>query len=255
MLVYLDNYLSADPEAATRMAAEKTRARGAFGFGRPRMARPARSPEQGQGRRRGLNENYAREIMELHTLGVDGGYTQKDVTEVARCFTGWTIRDLRRDDPRFVFDERLHDRGDKTVLGQRIKGGGQDEGERVIHLLATQPATAHFISYKLARRFVADEPPPALVDRAAATFQRTSGDIRAVVETIVTSPEFRDPAGGARGRAPGWRPWAHGARVRVGVERARAWRIATWGCVPAAAADRLQGHADAWVSTSGLLAR
>src|SRR6185436_16452603 len=144
---------------------------------------------------RGLNENYAREVMELHTLGVDGGYTQKDVTEVARALTGWTIAGLRDGgEPRFVFRARLHDRGDKQILGQKVKGGGQEEGEQVLHRLATHPSTARFISLKLARRFVADDPPKELVDRAAETFRRTDGDIRAVVKTIVTSPEFDSPA-------------------------------------------------------------
>jgi uncharacterized protein (DUF1800 family) len=127
----------------------------------------ARPEGQAPPRKRGLNENYAREIMELHTLGVDGGYTQKDVTEVARCFTGWTMRNPRHGEPTFFFNDRIHDRGDKVVLGHRIRGGGKNEDDEVIHLLATQPATARFISYKLARRFVADEPPKALVDRAA----------------------------------------------------------------------------------------
>ena len=177
MLFYLDNWLSTDPNANV-------------GGGRGRlMRRPAGAAK----RKAGLNENYAREIMELHTLGVDGGYTQKDVTEVARCLTGWTIRGLRQNDPRFVFLDAVHDHGDKVVLGHRIEPGGIKEGEEVIHLLATHPATARFISYKLARRFVADEPPAALVDRAAATFRKTDGDIREVVRTIVTSPEFFAP--------------------------------------------------------------
>ena len=120
--------------------------------------------------------------MELHTLGVDGGYTQKDVTEVARCFTGWTIRGLRGRRPaRSPSTRASTTAATRSVLGQRIKGGGQDEGEQVLHLLATHPSTARFISHKLARRFVADEPPAALVDRAAETFRRTDGDIRAVV--------------------------------------------------------------------------
>ena len=131
----------------------------------PGQARPGQGQGQGQGRKRGLNENYAREVMELHTLGVDGGYTQKDVTEVARCFTGWTIRGLRQDHPEFVFDDRIHDGKEKLILGHVIKGGGQKEGEKVLHMLATHPATARFISTKLARRFVADEPPASVVDR------------------------------------------------------------------------------------------
>jgi tetratricopeptide (TPR) repeat protein len=117
--------------------------------------------------KRGLNENYAREIMELHTLGVDGGYTQKDVAEVARCLTGWTIRGLREGRPEFYFFPRLHGRGEKVVLGTAIRASAEDEGRGVIHLLASHPATARLIATKLARKLVADEPPRALVDRAA----------------------------------------------------------------------------------------
>jgi uncharacterized protein (DUF1800 family) len=144
-------------------------------------------------RRRGLNENYAREIMELHTLGVDGGYTQEDVREVARCFTGWTL--LRpRADAEFHFEPRLHDSGAKTVLGTRIPaGGGVDDGIKVIDILARQPATAKFIATKLVRRFVADEPPASLVNQAAETFRRSDGDIRAVIRAIVSAPEFYAP--------------------------------------------------------------
>ncbi|MBI2555741.1 MAG: DUF1800 domain-containing protein, partial [Candidatus Rokubacteria bacterium] len=139
---------------------------------------------------KGLNENYARELMELHTLGVDGGYTQKDVIEVARCFTGWTI-DRPRDGGGFVFRPVAHDNGEKVVLGHRIPaGGGQRDGEMVIDILARHPSTAKFIATKLVRRFVADEPPAALVARVADTYTRTDGDIRAMLVTVVTSPEF-----------------------------------------------------------------
>jgi len=142
------------------------------------------------GRRMGLNENYARELMELHTLGVDGGYTQQDVIEVARCFTGWTI-DRPQQGGGFIFRPLAHDRGAKRVLGQVIPaGGGQQDGERVIDILVRHEATARFIATKLARRFVSDDPPAALVERAAATFRRTDGDVRAVLATIFTSPEF-----------------------------------------------------------------
>jgi uncharacterized protein (DUF1800 family) len=142
------------------------------------------------GRRLGLNENYARELMELHTVGVDGGYTQQDVIEVARCFTGWTI-DRPQQGGGFIFRSQAHDRGTKRVLGQVIPaGGGQEEGERVIEILTRHEATARFIATKLARRFVSDDPPAALVERAAATFRRSDGDIRAVLTTIFTSPEF-----------------------------------------------------------------
>ena len=128
--------------------------------------------------------------MELHTLGVDGGYTQKDVTEVARCFTGWTIVQPQRGG-RFVFNPRLHDNGQKVVLGVTIPaGGGEEDGEKVLDILAHHPATAHFISKKLAMRFVADDPPPALVERMAQTFLKSDGDIRAVLETMFNSKEF-----------------------------------------------------------------
>ncbi len=140
--------------------------------------------------KRGLNENYGRELMELHTLGVDGGYTQKDVTEVARCFTGWTIREPRRGGG-FEFNEKQHDQGEKHVLGYTIPaGGGMNDGYKVIEILAHQPATAHFISKSLAIRFVADNPPAALVDRMAATFTKTDGDLREVMRTMLHSPEF-----------------------------------------------------------------
>ena len=143
-----------------------------------------------KGTRRGLNENYGRELMELHTLGVDGGYTQADVTEVARCFTGWSI-DRPDQGGGFIFRPRAHDRGAKRVLGQIIPAGGDvTDGVRVIDILSRHPSTARFVSTKLVRRFVSDDPPALLVDRAAVTFRDTDGDIRAVLETIFTSPEF-----------------------------------------------------------------
>ena len=171
MLFYLDNWQSAAGGTA------------------PRPGRRGRTMDTPQ-RRRGLNENYGRELMELHTLGVDGGYTQQDVVNVARAFTGWTI-----DQPRlgggFRFDERLHDDDEKVVLGHTLKaGGGQSDGERVLDILASHPSTATFIATKLTRRFVADVPPAALVTRAAARFRDTGGDIREVLRTILTSPEF-----------------------------------------------------------------
>ena len=147
--------------------------------------------DNARSRANALNENYAREIMELHTLGVDGGYTQKDVTELARVFTGWSI------DPRtgtFIFRSRMHDRGEKAVLGVRFAaGGGIEEGERMIHILAKQPVTAHHIALQLCQRLVSDNPPKALVDRVAKTFLATDGDLRASVKAVVTSPEFWDP--------------------------------------------------------------
>jgi uncharacterized protein (DUF1800 family) len=148
-----------------------------------------------RGRKAGLNENYARELMELHTLGVDGGYTQRDVTEVARAFTGWTI-DRPQTDGHFIFRPGMHDTGEKIVLGQRIPAGGgrddggRDDGERVIEILTRHPATARFIATKLVRRFVSDTPPPALVARVAGTYASTGGDIPAMLRTIFESPEF-----------------------------------------------------------------
>jgi uncharacterized protein (DUF1800 family) len=189
MLFYLDNFLSADPRAPDRMAAERAaRQMQHRGFGRPW---PPRAPQQQQAKKnvRGLNENYGRELMELHTLGVDGGYTQKDVTEVARCFTGWTI-DKPREYADFKFDERLHDPDPKIVLGKKIHAGGMKDGEQVIELLARHASTAKFISTKLARRFVSDTPPPTLVERMAQTFRSSDGDIHAVLKTMIYSPEF-----------------------------------------------------------------
>ncbi|HEY1239869.1 MAG TPA: DUF1800 domain-containing protein [Bryobacteraceae bacterium] len=145
---------------------------------------------RGGRRRNGLNENYGRELLELHTLGVDGGYTQKDVTEVARCFTGWTIKQPQLGG-EFTFNPRQHDDGEKIVLGTRIPaGGGIHDGEKVLDILSRRPATAHFISRKLATRFVADDPPSSLVDRMAQTFLKSDGDLRAVLKTMIESKEF-----------------------------------------------------------------
>jgi uncharacterized protein (DUF1800 family) len=144
-------------------------------------------------RRRGINENYARELLELHTLGVDGGYTQQDIVDVARAFTGWTV--ARQGSPGFRFAPSLHDRDAKTILGHALKaGGGVDDGKRVLDVVAQHPSTARHVSFKLVQRFVSDVPPPHLVERAAQTFQRTNGNLRDVVRVIVTSPEFFDPA-------------------------------------------------------------
>jgi uncharacterized protein (DUF1800 family) len=186
MLFYLDNFLSADPRAAERQGMQRSMRQQAR-RGRYDRPIPPRPPQQKN--TRGLNENYGRELMELHTLGVDGGYTQKDVTEVARCFTGWTI-DKPREYADFKFDERLHDPDPKLVLGKKINAGGMRDGEQVIDLLAHHPSTAKFISTKLARRFVSDNPPPTLVARMAQAFQSGDGDIRAVMKAMIYSPEF-----------------------------------------------------------------
>jgi uncharacterized protein (DUF1800 family) len=188
MLFYLDNFQSVSPNAN----------RG----GDRQMLRP----QQPQKQRRGINENYARELMELHTLGVDGGYTQKDVQEVARCFTGWTIFQPRgggaavnamrgeagrRNAGTFFFNARVHDDGEKTVLGHKIPaGGGIKDGLMVLDILAHHPSTAKFIATKLVRHFVADNPPPALVDRVAAAFTKSDGDIRETLKAIFFSREF-----------------------------------------------------------------
>jgi uncharacterized protein (DUF1800 family) len=194
MLFYLDNWMSADPNGPHGPARPMPRfgGRRAFGggFGFPAMpAQPANARQVPKG----LNENYGRELMELHTLGVEGGYTQKDVTEVARALTGWTIRNPRLGG-EFAFEPRLHDQGQKVVLGHVIKaGGGEEDGEQVLDILARHPATARFIATKLARRFVDDTPPPALVDRLAARFRETDGDLRQVMRTLLASPEFLSP--------------------------------------------------------------
>src|SRR6202040_3978659 len=146
-------------------------------YGRPRAPRP----NQGK-RTSGLNENYGRELMELHTLSVNGGYSQRDVTEVAKVFTGWTI-DKPEEGGGFRFDPRMHEPGSKFVLGRKIKDKGEGEGYEVLHLLATSRQTAHFISLQLAQRFMADDPPDALVDRMAKTFLKKKGDIREVLST------------------------------------------------------------------------
>jgi uncharacterized protein (DUF1800 family) len=209
MLFYLDNHLSVDPQAA-ELAANAARRRQANG--------DVQQPPAAQ-RRRGLNENYARELLELHTLGVDGGYTQKDIVEVARALTGWTIaqpgrgrqgaparRAARRaggqQPPQdqammlagvgtFTFTPRLHDAREKVVLGTTLKaGGGIDDGERVLDIVAAHPSTARHIATKLVRRFVSDNPPDALVARVAARFTETDGNLREVVRAVITSPEF-----------------------------------------------------------------
>jgi uncharacterized protein (DUF1800 family) len=181
MLFYLDNWQSVGPESELAQNGPQRRVGPRTRFFRP--------PPRAKNRPSGLNENYAREIMELHTLGVDGGYTQKDVTELAKVLTGWSIERPQLGGG-FHFNERAHEPGDKFVLGRRINEHGEKEGEEMLDILAHEPATAKFISRKLAMRFVSDNPPPSLVDRMADTFLKKDGDIREVLRTMFHSPEF-----------------------------------------------------------------
>jgi uncharacterized protein (DUF1800 family) len=283
MLFYLDNWMSADPNGRLGTGLRPTGTGDLSPGSRPRIVRgpfggrsgtglrprtpgdlsPAPHPRpqpQGKNAPKGLNENYGRELMELHTLGVDGGYTQKDVTEVARAFTGWTI-DKPRQGGGFRFEPRIHDQGQKVVLGHVIKaGGGQGDGEQVLDLLARHPSTARFLATKLVRRFVSDTPPATLVDRAAARFRETDGDLREVMRTILTSQEF-------------WSPDAYRAKVKTPVEfvasalRATAadvqdatplvrtlqqFGMPLYMCQPPTG---YKDTADAWVNTGALVAR
>jgi uncharacterized protein (DUF1800 family) len=267
MLFFLDNWQNSAPADAQTMDSRPqlmNRRPNSLRPGARRAAvfpQPPRPAQAAQNRRpRGINENYARELMELHTLGVDGGYTQKDVQEVARAFTGWTIQNPRLGGG-FMFEPRLHDDGEKLILGHRIKaGGGKHDGEEVLDILAAHPSTSQFIATKLARRFVSDTPPKSLVDRAAKRFHETDGDIREVVRTIVTSPEFFSAE-------------AYRAKVKTPFEfvvsAVRATGTETASGLPLAAALRTLGmplymcqpptgyadRADAWVNTGALLAR
>jgi len=187
MLMFLDNWESIAP--------------GVFDIG-PFAGQPQALALQLQRQAHGLNENYGRELMELHTLGVDGGYTQKDVIAVARCFSGWTIK-RPYENPEFVFAGFMHDPDEKEVLGHKIAAGGEQDGLQVIDILAHHPSTAKFISKKLAQRFVADDPPQPLIDRMALTFTKTDGDLRAVYQTMFSSPEFlSDGAWTAKMKSP-----------------------------------------------------
>ena len=187
MLFYLDNAQSTADEAHRPARPIPFRREFAVLLG---MRGGAGNPNRSSG---GLNENYARELLELHTLGVDGGYTQKDVTELARVLTGWSIGRPEQGSG-FVFRAPLHDIGTKTVLGTPFPpGGGIEEGESMIRILARHPSTARHIAFQLCRRFVADDPPKALVDRVAKRFLETGGDLRETVRAVVTSEEFFDP--------------------------------------------------------------
>jgi uncharacterized protein (DUF1800 family) len=250
MLNYLDNASSIGPHSRAASPGPETYGR----FARPR-------PRQ-QNKASGLNENYARELMELHTVGVNGGYTQHDVTEVARVFTGWTLgagpgggQPIRAE-----FDMSKHEPGDKMVLGVKIKQDGPEEGMKVLHLLATSPQTAHFISTKLAIRFVSDDPPPAMVERMAQAFLKTNGDIRQVLVAMIQSPEFFSRA-------------TYRAKVKtpqdyvISAVRASGAEVQSAGALAAAIAELGQplygmqtpnGYsmkADPWNSTAALISR
>jgi uncharacterized protein (DUF1800 family) len=244
MLLYLDNSSSMGPDSP---AAEKAK------------ITAARRPDSKKAAPEGLNENYARELMELHTLGVNGGYTQADVTQVARVLTGWTVDKPQRGGG-FRFDENRHEPGAKKVLGKKIKENGEQEGRELLHLLATRPATAKFISHKLAVRFVGDDPPPALVDRLATSYLSSGGDISAVLQTLFHAPEF-------------WSNTIYRAKVKTPIEfvvsAARAGNAAAdnmqplvnalhdmgmplYGAVPPTGYKR---DASDWVSTGALVNR
>jgi uncharacterized protein (DUF1800 family) len=273
MLFYLDNWLSADPIAFQQMQAElamrRRRFEGLFMAANPpapnQFPQPNNSPNAPavktppQKQERGLNENYGREIMELHTLGVDGGYTQQDVISVAKCLTGWTIRAPQKE-AQFFFNDRIHDQSVKYVMGQRIDYGGMKDGEAVIHMLATSPATAKHISFQLAQYFVSDNPPAALVDRMAKTFLSSDGDIRAVLKTMIYSPEFwsRD-AIGAKVKTPF--EYAVSAARALGVEVTVPVQLAQWVArmgEPLYQCEPPTGYADTsavWVNAGSLLNR
>ncbi|MBZ5657962.1 MAG: DUF1800 domain-containing protein [Acidobacteriia bacterium] len=254
MLFYLDNWLSVGPDSDV-----------ALGIGRPRRGWRGHGPRtQGRplGKRRlasGLNENYGRELMELHTLSVNGGYSQRDVTEVAKVFTGWTLEQPRKGGG-FHFEPRMHEPGDKILLGRRIKENGEKEGLEVLRMLARNPKTAHFISEKLAMRFVSDDPPAKLVERMTQTFLKKGGDIREVLRTMFKSPEF-------------WSPETYRAKVKMPLEfvvsavrasgaqvddaRALVGTLNNMGMMPYGMMPPTgySMKADTWVNSSALLGR
>jgi uncharacterized protein (DUF1800 family) len=267
MLFYLDNWQSSTPNAnADLPPGVMQRLNDPFlpPFQRQQLLarlQQMRNQQQRPKQTRGLNENYGRELMELHTLGVDGGYTQKDVVEVARAFTGWTI-DRPQMGGSFVFRPQMHDAGEKIILGHKFPSGhGEDEGEHVLDILAKHPATAHHIAFELAQRFVADEPPATLVDRAATTFLDTNGDLREVTRAIITSPEFF-AAGAYRSKVKSPLEFvisavrASGATVVNAQPIAQALRaqlgMPLYGCVPPTG---YSNTSDAWVNTGALLSR
>jgi len=281
MLYYLDNAEStAAADAPTLLGDEMRSMRrpaGRFGYGPPPPSRPAAAPKG-----HGLNENYARELMELHTLGVDGGYTQRDVVEVARAFTGWTVlpsgpareavekrlEKVQRFgglgfqvDGDFLFRADMHDSAAKTVLGRSLPPGrGIEDGEQVLDLLASHPSTARHLATQLAVRFVSDNPPRALVDRLAATYDRSRGDVRAMLRTLVQSPDFWSRAAvGAKVKSPFELAVSAVRASGAHVENPRpllGW-IARMG-EPLYAYQAPTGYpdrADAWVNTGSLLNR
>ena len=201
MLFFLDNWLSADPAAYQRMKAEmdarRRRYQGIFAGGYPATPGtfpgpspvPAGNAAPKKKEDRGLNENYGREVMELHTVGVDSGYTQEDVVAMAETLTGWTVHEPRKD-PEFFFDDRIHAKGKKVVMGRTFNYGGMKDGEESLKFLANHPSTARFISTEMARHFVSDNPPASLVDRMARNYESTNGDIRSLLKTMIYSPEF-----------------------------------------------------------------
>ena len=255
MLWYLDNWMSAgksNPVEYSRL--------------RPGMRRPTGNIQPGrisppQRPARGLNENYGRELLELHTLGVDGGYTQKDVIEVARAFTGWAIDRPRSGGGSFIYNDRIHDDGEKVVLGQKLPaGGGQRDGERVLDILAAHPSTATHIARKLATRFISDNPPQAVIDRAAKVFRDTDGDLKKTTRAILMSPEFK--AANVRG-AKVKTPFefvvsalrATGADVRNAgplVQQLRTLGMPLYGAQPPTGYD---DKAAAWVNSGALINR
>jgi uncharacterized protein (DUF1800 family) len=254
MLFYLDNWLSVGPNSDVANGIPKRANKGL-----KQRIRNKSQTNQSKGKRNGLNENYGRELMELHTLGVNGGYTQEDVTEVARVFTGWTLKQPKQGGG-FTFEERTHEPGDKIVLGHRIKPKGEKEGLEVLHILAHHPSTAKFVCTKLAMRFVSDDPPQPLVDRMTQTFLKKDGNIREVLKTMLESPEF-------------WAPDAYRAKVKTPLEfvvsALRASGAEVTDAMPIARQLQNMGmplygmqpptgysmKADAWVNSSALLGR
>ena len=184
MLYYLDNAQSSADSARTPLTSYRALLTAKTAADSTRLLAAVRK------RRGGLNENYGRELLELHTLGVDGGYTQRDVIDVARAFTGWSLK-AADEGGGFAFNAGAHDADEKVVLGTTLPAGrGVEDGDAVLDLLAHHPRTARFIATKLVRHFVADDPPASLVQRATDTFRQTDGDLRQVMAVIVASPEF-----------------------------------------------------------------